>query len=91
MTMTLEARPDARKWTIQTRDLRAVVDASDQWDAWDTWRTEPAEKFGLIATAQDTLDGEVIPVRTETLMFRWGRVVDAEKFQKRASQEGLTK
>lgn len=76
-------------WAIASGSLRDVVVAPDQWAAWDTWRGEDALAFGLIATAEPSENGDPIPVKTSTLMERWGRPFDAKAFHDLAASKGL--
>lgn len=77
------------RWFITTGRLSATVDAADQWEAWDTWRGEDRYQFGLIAKAEENENGDPIPVKTSTLMERWGREHDAEEFHALARSQGL--
>jgi len=77
------------RWHIRSREINEVVEADDQWEAWDTLRDRSALDFGLIATAEPDESGDPIPVHTATLMRRWGRDEDAEKFDAVAREAGL--
>jgi hypothetical protein len=78
-----------QRWSIHTRQLFAVVEASSQWEAWDTFKDEPVGKFGLIVSAEPDESGDPIPVQTEMLMRRWGREADADAFHNLAVEKGL--
>lgn len=77
------------RWMIRSGSLSAVVEAEDQFAAWDTWRGEDRYQFGLVATAEANEDGEPIPVKTSSLMERWGRLHDADEFHAVARSKGL--
>lgn len=82
--------PSAPTWTIRSGKLNATVEAKDQFEAWDTWRSEDRYQFGLIAVALPGGDEDAaIPVKTSTLMERWGRLHDAEQFHALARSKGL--
>ncbi len=78
-----------KRWFIKTGALAAVVEADDQWAAWDIWRGHDRYQFGLICTAEPDEDGDPIPVKTSTLMQRWGRVHDEAEFHALAQTMGL--
>lgn len=77
------------RWHLRSREINEVVQAADQWEAWDSLRDRSAVDFGLVVSAEPDENGDPFPVKTATLMHRWGREEDAEQFDAVARQAGL--
>lgn len=77
-----------KTWIITSRNISEIVRVEDQWEAWDTLKGRPASDFGLIVSAEADESDDPIPVQTETLMRRWGRVSEADQFHAKAREMG---
>ena len=77
------------RWHLTSRRINEVVEAEDQWAAWNTLRNRPADDFGMLVQAEANENGDPIPVKTTTLMTRWGRDEDAAAFGALARSQGL--
>ena len=90
MRLRENRRPRMISWTIRSGKLSTTTVATDQHAAWDLWRGEDRYQFGLIALAVPNGDEErAIPIKTSSLMERWGRLHDAEEFHALARTKGL--
>lgn len=79
-----------QEWQVRSGRLSKVAVARTAREAFDVLKGEPAEAFGLIATADAGRgEDECIPIRTARLFADWGDRVTARRFIARAIEEGL--